>query len=83
MKECQQCSGPFEPGHNKQQYCSVECRSIAGASRTRDKRRKRCATSGCKNPVSINMETPYCESCFLSGKVIAKDLRKMKRLTNG
>ncbi len=83
IKECLQCSEPFEPGHNKQKYCSVECRNAAGAHKSKSDRKKRCASPNCNEPVSENIDSPYCKSCFMSDSIMAKDLRKIKRKSSG
>ena len=76
MRQCSSCFIDFEPRTKRQVKCD-ECKT---REKTRPKKRKRCAVRGCNNYVSLSSASAFCSSCYLSDKIIEKDLKRMKRL---
>ena len=88
MKLCKNCLSAFYGSVERQVYCCPECRIAAtkekqaGLRRKSPSKRKKCASNKCDNFVSEYTDSIYCSHCFLSGKVIEKDLRKIRRIVN-
>lgn len=84
-KQCNYCFGLFSTTLDRQIYCSANCRTLATKERQANNRktvvprRKSCASSGCSNLVSANLDSIYCSSCFYTNSDLEKDLRKIKR----
>lgn len=90
MKNCDWCSGEFQPNVSYQIYCSPKCRELATKEKVNEKYRmkrrkklsekdRRCA-GGCGTLLSMYNEDSYCNGCLIDQKQVSKTLRELKGL---
>lgn len=90
MKNCDWCSGEFQPNVSYQIYCSVECRELATKEKVNEKykakkrkklsHKERKCSGGCGTLLSIYNESSCCATCSIDHKQVNKILRELKGL---
>lgn len=90
MKNCEWCSGEFQPNVSYQIYCSIECRELATKEKVSEKykvkkrqklsQKERRCSGGCGTLLSIYNEDSYCATCLIDKKQVSKILKELKGL---
>lgn len=90
MKNCDWCSGEFQPNVSYQIYCSPECRELATKDKVSEKykakkrqklsQKERRCSNGCGTLLSIYNESSYCSKCLIDQKQVNRMLKELKGL---